>query len=120
MKRTTSLYVQDILETIGAIERFVFGYSYDAFIADEKPQYAVIRGFTIIGEATKHVPSSARARAPGVPWSDMAGMRDRVVHGYPTVDLRIAWRAIQEDFPRLKPQLEALLMELRAEEDEAA
>ena len=76
--RDISLYLQDIIEAMLAIERFVEGMSFEEFKEDDKTTSAVIRKFEIIGEAAKQIPDDARLKYPRIPWKDMAGMRDRL------------------------------------------
>ncbi len=68
------------------IENFTAGLDYAGFIADEKTVYAVIRCFEVIGEAVKNIPDTVKRRYPQVPWSRMAGMRDKLIHAYFGVD----------------------------------
>ena len=81
----------------------------DQFFADELVQDAVIRRFTVIGEAARHLPSEAQDLYPEVPWARMRGMRNFVVHEYSGVDLRIVWDTIEDDLPPLVPMLEHVL-----------
>jgi len=83
------LFIQDILDAIQKAEEFVGTMSYEDFLADDKTKSAVVRELEIIGETTKHVPSHIRKRYPHIPWSSMAKMRDRLAHGYWTVDYEI-------------------------------
>lgn len=103
MKRDVSIYLKDILENIERIEKFVNKMSYNDFVKDEKTYYAVTRSIEIIGEAVKHIPDSERIMYPEIPWKDMAGMRDKIIHFYFDVDLEIVWLTITEDIPEIKP-----------------
>jgi uncharacterized protein with HEPN domain len=70
---------------------------------------ALTRLVEIIGEAAKHVSGRTRALAPGIPWREIAGARDRLAHGYFEVDLDILWNIATVDLPALRPELERLL-----------
>ena len=70
---------------------------------DDRTSSAVIRKFEkILGEATKQIPDGLRQQYPGVPWKEMAGMRDRLIHLYFGVDYQIVWKTIGERLPILK------------------
>jgi len=75
---------------------------HDAFINDFIVQDAVVRQLEIIGEATKRVSDEFRSKYPDIPWSDMAGMRDVLIHDYIDVDLDIVWKTASESIPELK------------------
>ena len=106
MKRQYLLFIQDILTAIEKIETFVGTMTFEEFLGDEKTKSAVVRELEVIGEATKHIPSHIRRKYPNIPWSSMAKMRDRLVHGYWTVDYEIVWKVIAEELPELKPKME--------------
>lgn len=111
-KRDYSDFVQDILDTINDVENFIDGMNFEEFIKDKKTVYSVVRAIEIIGEATKNVPELIRTKYPDVPWKKMAGMRDRLVHGYFGVDLEILWETAKEDVPRLKNLISKVIEDL--------
>jgi len=105
----------DILDSIEKIEDFVKGFDFEGFSNDTKTIYAVVRALEIIGEATKNLPDSLRLNHPEVPWKNMAGFRDKVVHGYFSVDLEVVWDTAVEDIPYLKPLITKILEEIEKE-----
>jgi uncharacterized protein with HEPN domain len=115
VKRKISLYIKDILENMDRADVFTKGFDLDRFTKDEKTLYAAVRCIEIIGEAAKQVPEQVRLRYPVIPWRDMAGMRDKVVHFYFGVNAQKVWLVIKEDIPRLRPLLKAALRELADE-----
>ena len=78
--------------------------------------FAVTRALEIIGEAANHLAPQFRTRHPEVPWQDMIGMRNVVVHGYFGVDIDVIWRTVQEDVPMLKRQVQQILNSLQEED----
>jgi len=82
--------------------------TYDSFVADEKTVDAVLRNFEVIGEAAKKVPTNVRDEYDEIPWDEMAGMRDKLIHGYATVDLEIVWTTVSEDVPLIVSQLKRI------------
>lgn len=110
--RDYRLYLKDIIEAMESIEEFVAGMDSASFQADDKTASAVLRKLEIIGEAAKQVPEEIRLKYPAVPWQEMAGMRDRLIHSYFGVDYALVWRAVKERIPQLKPQLQKILQEL--------
>ena len=111
-KRDYSDFVQDIFDTINDVENFIDGMDFEEFIKDKKTVYSVVRAIEIIGEATKNVPELIRTKYPDVPWKKMAGMRDRLVHGYFGVDHEILWETAKEDVPQLKTPVSKVLEDL--------
>ena len=107
--RNYTLYLKDIVAAVESIEAFVEGMDLKAFQADDKTASAVIRKFEIIGEVARQIPEGMRQGYPEVPWKEMAGMRDRLIHFYVGVNYRLVWRTIQEDLPELKRQIQRIL-----------
>ncbi len=112
MKKDISIYLKDILENMGLIEIFIDEISYDDFVSDKKTYYAIIRCIEIIGEAVKQIPDSVRNKYPEIPWKDMAGMGDKVIHFYFGVDLKTVWLTATEDIVEIKPLIKEVLEEL--------
>ena len=110
-------YLRDIIDAVEKIEKFTEGMDSERFYADDKTAYAVIRALEIIGEATKKVPQNIKESYPQVPWREMAGIRDKLIHDYFGVNLEVIWKTVQEDLPTLRPRILQILQE-NAEETE--
>ena len=102
-------YVEDIVDTMEKAEILLEEVTYEQFEDDFRINFAVVRALEIIGEAAKRLPMSVRERYPDIPWKGMAGMRDRIIHGYDTVDLQIVWDVVKLDTPLIKPQIQQIL-----------
>ena len=107
--RNYELYIRDIINAMESIENFVEGMKFIQFKSDDKTSSAVVRKFEIIGEATKHVPDDIRQKYPLIPWKEMAGMRDRLIHFYFGIDYQLVWKAIKERIPEVEPQIRKIL-----------
>jgi uncharacterized protein with HEPN domain len=101
--RDYSLYLSDILKAFEAIEIFIESQSLEDFKRDDKTSSAVIRKFEIIGEAAKQVPENIKQEYPSIPWKEMAGMRDKLIHLYFGVNYELLWQTIKNRIPEIKP-----------------
>lgn len=97
--------IQDILTCIEKIERYTSGMTMTEFKKEEIVIDAVVRNFEIIGEASKHIPANIRNKYPDVPWNEMAGIRNILIHEYFGVDTKILWSTAKKDLSSLKKQL---------------
>ncbi len=103
--------IEDMLEAIERITRYVDGMDAAAFVADPRTQDAVLRNLEVLGEAAKRIPSPIQHRHPDVPWSRITDMRNILVHEYHSVDPVIILDAARGDLPPLIPPLKTILME---------
>jgi len=112
-KRQYLDYLHDILDAAREAQQFVAGLTFAEFVADRKTILAVVQALQIIGEAAKRVPRFIRLRHPDLPWREMVGMRDILIHEYFAVNLQVVWKTVQEDLPLLQ---RTLLRIIEAEE----
>jgi len=82
MKREVGDYIEDIVDAMDKARGFTKNITYYEFARDEETVFAVVRALEIVGEAVKKIPQSIRKNYPEIPWKDVAGMRDKVVHEY--------------------------------------
>ena len=102
-------YVRHILDEAAYLRRASADIDEGTFLSDATLQRAFIRSLEVIGEATKRLPPAFRADHPEVDWRGMAGMRDRLIHGYFGVDLDLVWEVVRSRVPELQRALELLL-----------
>ncbi|MBI5418445.1 DUF86 domain-containing protein [Candidatus Poribacteria bacterium] len=112
MKREIGDYLEDIIKAMKSAMDFINNMEYEKFIWDIKTSFAVVRALEIIGEAAKNIPDDIRNKNPEIPWKDMTGMRDKVIHEYFGVDLKIVWTAVKEEIPPLIPLFEKILADI--------
>jgi uncharacterized protein with HEPN domain len=105
------LRLRHVLEAIAECRAFAAGMSYEAFCADARTLKAVVWNIATIGEAVRHIPANVLAAHPAIPWAEMRGMRNQIVHGYDRIDPEIVWNVVQVELPPLVPLLERIIDE---------
>lgn len=106
--RDYRLFVKDILDSITKIQKYLEGVSYDRFVEDEKTIDAVVRNFEIIGEAANNLPQDIKNKCSDIPWREVIGMRNKIIHEYFGVDTDIVWETAFKFLPSVKSTLENL------------
>jgi len=108
--KNDTLYLKHILKSITDIEEFT-SEGRNRFYESRLIQAAVIRNLEVIGEASKHVSNEIRKWYPEMPWKQMAGLRDVLIHDYMGVDLDIIWNVVQREIPKIKKMIVTILAE---------
>lgn len=108
-ERTDRDLLGDILEALRRADAYSAGQSYEQFLGDTKTQDAVIRTLEIVGEATKKLSPILREGRPEIPWKNMAGLRDKLIHDYFGVNLDVVWQIIRDELPRLSTLIAGVL-----------
>ena len=103
--------LQDMAEAARRAADYCEGLDYEGFVCDTKTQDAVVRNIEIIGEAVGNVSEESKRQHPELPWKNMAGMRNRLIHDYFGVNLDVVWDVISNDLPDLMKMLNNMLKE---------
>ena len=109
MSRSAIDYLRHILDETEYLENRAKGLTKDEFLLDETLKRAFVRSLEIIGEAVKQVPDEFRYQHSHLDWRAMAGMRDRLIHGYFGVDYEIVWDVVINKVPVLSQQIRKML-----------
>jgi uncharacterized protein with HEPN domain len=119
MKKDPRVYLAQILERIDRILDYTTEGK-EAFFADPRTQDAVIRNFEVIGEAAKRIPEQYRQAQPEIPWRELSGLRDVLIHQYEGVSIAEIWRIIEKDLETLRKVIKTILPPLDELEREIA
>jgi uncharacterized protein with HEPN domain len=106
-------YLNDINDSITDISNFIADMTFQEFESDKKTQYAVVHCLEVIGEAVKKTPTDLRNQYPHIPWKEIAGMRDKLIHEYFGVDLETVWTTIIDDIKPLKDSIVQIIEEIQ-------
>jgi uncharacterized protein with HEPN domain len=109
MNKNPEFYLGHVLESIEKIKKFTDGMNKSEFFENDLVIDAVIRNIEIIGEAIKNLPQDFKKKHKDIPWKDISGMRDRIVHFYFGLDLDVIWDTIQVDIPDLEKKIRGLV-----------
>jgi uncharacterized protein with HEPN domain len=109
MRKNEAVYLLHILDAINQIETYTAGLSYLQFYQDRLIQDGVIRQLEIVGEACRSLSEEFRTQYPDLPWSQIIGLRNRLVHAYFDINLGIIWDIVHADIPPLKVEVGRLL-----------
>lgn len=106
--KTDSVYLEQIVDSLGKVKDFIAGFNQERFFADQKTQSAVIMQLALIGELAKRVSKETQSQIP-LPWKDISGFRDRAIHDYYQIDLEIVWNTVISDLQILEESLSEFL-----------
>ncbi len=109
--KDSTIFLKDVLDSIDKIERYLQGFDFEKFKTDEVKIDAVIRNVEIIGEAANNLTRDFRSNNTSIEWRKIIATRNRIIHGYATVDLEIIWNITQKDLGNLKTEIEKILEE---------
>lgn len=112
MKRTNKHYFKDILEYSKTALEFIEKVSYEEFITDKKVVFATIRALEVVGESSNRIENKLKQKYAHLPWIEMRGLRNRIIHNYDDIDYKIIWNVLQNEIPELIQQIEAIIDEI--------
>ena len=113
MNKDPLIFIRHMVESMTFIESFSKGLTKEHLAQDELKQSAIIRKIEIVGEAAKNLPKEYISKHPSIPWKDIIGMRDKIIHHYFDIDLDIVWQVITVDLPDVKKKLNQILRDSR-------
>ena len=105
MKRDHRDFVDDMQQAISDIESFTEGMKKEAFQRDRKTINAVVRSLEVLGEAARNIPEAIHQKYPAIPWKNIMGMRNKLIHEYFGIDISMVWETIRTDLVPLKSSI---------------
>lgn len=114
-RRSVPLLVEDIWEAVEKVERYVSGFTHDAFVKDDGTIDSVVRNLEIIGEAANRLPKDFKTEHSGIEWPKIIGLGHRIVHYCFNIDIEIVWEIIQKELPLFKSKLSPIRQRLTKE-----
>ena len=112
MKTDQSVFLNHILDAITKIEKYIQDIDEESFMKNDLVQDGVIRQIEILGEAVKRLSNDLKSQSPNIPWQDIAGMRDKLIHDYFGVDIDTVWLTAKKDIPQLKEEIKRIIEKL--------
>lgn len=116
MSLSGSEYLRHMLDEILFLQEQSIELELKHFLKDEALKRAFVRSLSIIGEAAKHLTQETRLKSPHIKWTQITGMRDRLVHDYLEIDYEIVWEVVKSRLPELKDAIR-LLLDQNADDD---
>jgi len=110
-KRNWTLFLQDMLESIGKIVQYTSGMRFQDFVQDQRTRDAVVRNLEVLGEAARQIPTAIQERYPDIPWAQIISLRNRLIHAYFLVDYGVVWEIVQNELPPLQQRLQEIVQE---------
>lgn len=114
MKKEPIIFIQDIIGSIEKIEKYTKGINKEKFFKEDKIQDAVMKRLEVIGEAVRNLPDDFRDEHPNIPWKQITGMRDVLIHDYFGINLERVWGTVKKDLPELKDKISKILEEIKS------
>lgn len=106
--KDSRVYLEHIIEEIALIRSVCSTLSFQELTTNKEKEHTITRSLEIIGEAAKNVPEKVKKAHPEIPWKFMAGLRDKIIHGYFAINYDIVWDVITRKIPELEPKIRAL------------
>lgn len=112
MIRTNKHYFQDMLDYAKSSLEFTSGLQFEELLMDKKVIFATVRALEVVGEASNRISEEVKEKYPFLPWIEMRGLRNRIIHNYDDIDYEIVWKVLKNEIPKLIQQIELIIDEI--------